>query len=72
MESYADMSNYKLDLSQALVNYRIHPVFHVSLLRLFHESDNASFPDEPYDFGLDDEHEWFVDEIIGHCHLDND
>ncbi|KXN81834.1 hypothetical protein AN958_03630, partial [Leucoagaricus sp. SymC.cos] len=26
---------------------------------------------EPYDFGLDDEHEWFVDEIIGHRHLDD-
>ncbi|KXN91844.1 hypothetical protein AN958_11867 [Leucoagaricus sp. SymC.cos] len=75
MESYPDTSNYKLDLPQALVNCRIHPVFHVSLLRLFHESDNTLFPDqtwlEPYNFGLDDKHEWFIDEIIGHCHLDN-
>ncbi|KXN91984.1 hypothetical protein AN958_11044, partial [Leucoagaricus sp. SymC.cos] len=49
--------------------------FHVSLLRPFHESDDTLFPDrtrpEPYNFGLDDEHEWFIDEIIGHHHLDD-
>ncbi|KXN81608.1 hypothetical protein AN958_04320 [Leucoagaricus sp. SymC.cos] len=75
VESNPEMSNYKLDLPQALVNQRIHPVFHVSLLRPFHESDNTLFLDqtwpEPYDFGLDDEHEWFINEIIGHRHLDD-
>ncbi|KXN84501.1 hypothetical protein AN958_12415 [Leucoagaricus sp. SymC.cos] len=45
IESNPEISNYKLGLSQALVNRRIHLVFHVSLLRLFHESDNTSFPD---------------------------
>ncbi|KXN93129.1 hypothetical protein AN958_00053 [Leucoagaricus sp. SymC.cos] len=45
IESYPDTSNYKLDLSQALVNCRIHLVFHVSLLRPFNESDNILFPD---------------------------
>ncbi|KXN87206.1 hypothetical protein AN958_09079 [Leucoagaricus sp. SymC.cos] len=68
IESNPETSNYKLDLLQVLVNQRIYPVFHVSLLKLFHESDNTLFPDqtwpEPYDFGLDDE-------IIGHRHLDN-
>ncbi|KXN92895.1 hypothetical protein AN958_07830, partial [Leucoagaricus sp. SymC.cos] len=37
--------------------------------------DDTSFLDrtrlEPYDFGLDNEHEWFINEIIGHCHLDD-
>ncbi|KXN87236.1 hypothetical protein AN958_09059, partial [Leucoagaricus sp. SymC.cos] len=45
IESNPEMSNYKLDLFQALVNQRIHLVFHVSLLRPFYESDNTSFPD---------------------------
>ncbi|KXN92841.1 hypothetical protein AN958_06532 [Leucoagaricus sp. SymC.cos] len=75
IESNPETSNYKLDLPQALVNQRIHPVFHVSLLRPFHESDDTLFPDqtwpEPYDFSLDDKHEWFINKIIGHCHLDN-
>ncbi|KXN87609.1 hypothetical protein AN958_08403 [Leucoagaricus sp. SymC.cos] len=69
------MSNYKLDLPQALVNHKIYLVFHVSLLRPFHESDNASFPDqtqpELYDFGLNNKHKWFINKIIGHCHLNN-
>ncbi|KXN91263.1 hypothetical protein AN958_01585, partial [Leucoagaricus sp. SymC.cos] len=70
-----EMSNYQLDLLQALVNQRIHLIFHVSLLRPFYESDDTLFPDqtqpEPYDFGLDDEHKWFVNKIIGHHHLNN-
>ncbi|KXN83101.1 hypothetical protein AN958_01829 [Leucoagaricus sp. SymC.cos] len=45
VESNPEMSNYKLDLPQALVNQRIHLVFHVSLLRPFHESDDISFLD---------------------------
>ncbi|KXN89132.1 hypothetical protein AN958_06152 [Leucoagaricus sp. SymC.cos] len=45
IESYLDMSNYKLDLPQALVNHRIHLVFYVSLLRPFNESDDILFLD---------------------------
>ena len=63
-------SDYKLELPLALQKRRIHPVFHVSLLRPYQQSRDSEFPNraqpEPYDFGADAEQEWFVDEIIGH------
>jgi hypothetical protein len=64
-------SNYTLELPTVLAKRGIHPTFHISLLRPYQASDDATFPNrtqpEPYDFGFDDEHEWFVNEIIGHC-----
>jgi hypothetical protein len=54
----------------ALQSRRIHPTFHVGLLRPHHPSQDSEFPNrtqpEPYDFGAPGEQEWFVDEIIGH------
>ena len=48
----------------------INPVFHVSLLRPYNTSNDALFPNrihpEPYDFGVPEDHEWFVDELLGH------
>ncbi|EKM81440.1 hypothetical protein AGABI1DRAFT_31203, partial [Agaricus bisporus var. burnettii JB137-S8] len=65
-------SNYKLELLVALLKRKIHPTFHVGLLRPYVASDDQAFPDrstpKPYDFGIDDKHEWFVDEILGHRH----
>ena len=65
-----ETSNYTLELPIALQGRRIVPTFHVGLLRPYHPSCDAEFPNrtqpEPYDFGDPDEHEWFVDEIIGH------
>ncbi|KAF9542420.1 hypothetical protein CPC08DRAFT_589179, partial [Agrocybe pediades] len=65
-----DTSTYTLELPTALTKRRIHPTFHSSLLRPHYPSDDALFPNraqpEPYDFGVSDDHEWFVDEIIGH------
>jgi hypothetical protein len=65
-----EKSNYTLQLPIALQQQRIIPSFHVSLLRPYHASSDAMFPDRvqptPYDFGALDEQEWFVDEIIGH------
>jgi hypothetical protein len=69
-EARPETSNYVLELPNALVERRIVPTFHISLLRPYHASSDALFPDrtrpEPYDFGAPDEHEWFVDEIVGH------
>jgi hypothetical protein len=70
LQAKPETSNYELELPTALQKRRINPTFHVSLLRPYHASDDAMFPNrvhpEPYDFGAADEPEWFVDELIGH------
>jgi hypothetical protein len=69
-----ETSNYTLELPTALQAHRLHPMFHVSLLRPYHASDDAMFPNrvhpEPYDFGAADDQEWFVEEIVGHQWVD--
>ena len=69
-ETQHEMSNYVLELPVALQERRIHPKFHVGLLRPYFPSQDSEFPNrtqpEPYDFGIPKEQEWFVDEIIGH------
>jgi hypothetical protein len=63
-------SNYELELPAELVRRRIHPRFHVSLLRPHQPNDDALFPNrkkaELYDFGAPDDAEWTVDELVGH------
>jgi hypothetical protein len=63
-------SNYELELPAELVRRRIHPRFHVSLLRPHQPNDDALFPNrkkaEPYDFSAPDDTEWTVDELVGH------
>ena len=69
-DSQPETSNYTLELPAALQGRGIHPKFHVSLLQPYHPSTDSEFPDrtkpEPYDFGADENQEWFVDEIVGH------
>jgi hypothetical protein len=66
-----DSSNYELELSEELKARRIHPRFHVSLLRPFEPNDDTLFPGREskqfYNFGMPDDDEWLVDEIMGHC-----
>jgi hypothetical protein len=68
--AYPKSSTYTLQLPTALQKRRINPTFHASLLRPYHPSDDALFPNraqpEPYDFGAADDQEWFVDDILGH------
>lgn len=70
LECIPRTSNYVLELPAELRDRRIHPWFHVSLLRRHEANDNALFPHRDaqafYDFGLDEETEWLVDKIIGH------
>ena len=70
MKAWPGTSTYELELPTALRERRIHPKFHISLLRPYNASNDALFPNriqpEPYDFGTDDDQEWFVDEILGH------
>ena len=64
-----------LELLPELTAQRVHPTFHVSLLRAHVPNDNARFPRRDtkvyYDFGAADEPEWFVDEILAHCWVDS-
>jgi len=70
LQAKPESSNYMLELPTALQERRIHPTFHVSLLRPYQASNDALFLDrvhpEPYDFGAPDDSEWFVDELLGH------
>jgi hypothetical protein len=69
-EVFPSTSNYLLELPKELANRRIHPKFHISRLRPHVPNDDERFPRRDvqtfYDFGLPEEAEWFVDEIIGH------
>ena len=53
-----------------LVSRRITPTFHTSLVRPFVPNDEVQFPKREaksfYDFGNDDDQEWFIEEIIAH------
>lgn len=70
LSAIPDTSNYTLELPAALQSRRIHPKFHVSLLKPYHASSDMLFPDRtqpgPYDFGTPPNQEWFVDDLIGH------
>src|ERR1700683_1503520 len=67
---FPESSNYELELSEELIARRIYPKFHISLLRPFEPNDNVIFPSREsnafYDFGMPDDDEWLVDEIVGH------
>ena len=63
---------------QALWNvtaWRVHPTFHMSLLRAHVPNNNVRFPHRDtkacYDFGAANKPEWFVDEILAHCWVDS-
>jgi hypothetical protein len=65
-----ETSTYTLELPAALQQQRIVPMFHVSLLRPYHASNDTMFPNrvhpEPYDFGAADDQEWFMEELKSH------
>jgi len=62
--------NYTIKLPQQLKDRRIHPTFHVNLLRRHEPNDNRLFPKWDaqafYDMGNPDDAEWLVDEITAH------
>jgi transposase InsO family protein len=74
VDAFPETSNYVLELSSELVARKIHPKFHASLLRPYESNDDLTFPSREskhfYDFGMPDDDEWLVDEIIGHQFTD--
>jgi hypothetical protein len=70
MKVITSSSNYELELPAELVRRRIHPRFHVSLLRPHQPNNDALFLNrkraEPYDFGTPDDAKWTVDKLVGH------
>ncbi|KIJ55431.1 hypothetical protein M422DRAFT_99359, partial [Sphaerobolus stellatus SS14] len=65
-----ESSNVVLELLDELKARKIHVTFHNSLIRPYVPNNDAQLPNREakafYDFGKDDEQEWFVEEIIGH------
>src|SRR6266481_6082752 len=59
-----------LELLPELVNWWVHPTFHVSLIQAHIPNDDGRFPccdmKSYYDFGSTDEPKWFINEILAH------
>ena len=70
VEVHTAASMVTLDLPLELTAQRVHPMFHVSLIRAHIPNDDGRFlcrdAKSYYNFGSADEPEWFVDEILGH------
>ena len=65
-----DSSNATLELPPELKYRRISPTFHTNLVRPYVKNNNILFPKGEaksyYDFGNNDEQEWFVNKILAH------
>ena len=75
LEAHPDTGTYLLDIPEDLRRRRVHPMFNVSLLKPHEPNDELLFPAREvkrfYDFGMPDDLEWQVDEIVGHRWDDN-
>jgi len=67
--------NYTIELPQQLKDRRIHPTFHVNLLRRHEPNDDRLFPKWDaqafYDMGNPDNAEWLINEITAHRWVGN-
>ena len=70
LDAQNESSNVTLELPEELKSRKIHSTFHTSLIRPYIPNNDEWFPNREakafYDFGSNNEQEWFVDEIIGH------
>ena len=68
-------SNVTLELPPELKYRRISLTFHTNLVRPYVKNNDILFPKRAaksyYDFGNNDEQEWFVDEILAHKWTNN-
>jgi hypothetical protein len=71
VNAFPESSTYELDLPEGLKKHRINARFHATRLRKHEPNDDVLFPNQEdkvwYDFGDDEEEEWLVDAITGHC-----
>ena len=70
MKRHTTSDTYTLDLPDQLKVRRVHPTFHIGLLRAHEPNDDTMFPRRDtqafYDVGNDDKVEWVVDELLAH------
>jgi len=70
LHAYLETSNYILELPSELIRRRVHPKFHVGLLRPHKPNNDTLFPNRAlvyaYDFSVPDDTEWIVDELNSH------
>ena len=68
LRAWPEMSTYKLELLTVLQERHINLVFHVSLLRPYHASNDMLFSNRMhsklYYFGVPEDQEWFIDELL--------
>ena len=70
LQAYPETSNYTLELPSELIRRRVHPKFHVGLLRPHESNNDTLFPNrvsvDVYVFGTPDNAEWIVDKLNSH------
>ena len=69
-------SNITLELPQEFKDRKINPTFHTSLVWPYIKNNDILFPKRDtkvyYDFGNDEDQEWFIEEISAHKWTNND
>jgi hypothetical protein len=75
LKAMNDSSNDTIELHPKLINRRISPTFHTNLVRPYVINNDILFPKQEaknyYNFGNNDEQEWFVDEVLAHKWTNN-
>ena len=70
LKAHNDTSHYTIELPEELKRRNIHPTFHASLLKPHEANDDLLFPNREthrhYDYGMPEDIEWQVEEIVGH------
>ena len=70
IKCYTELDAFKLELPKELLDRRVHPTFHSSLLKPHVPNDEKLFPGRDprafYDFGYNEDEEWQVDDILAH------
>ena len=76
LKAMNDSSNITIELPQELKDRRISPTFYTNLVRPYIKNNDILFPKWKiktyYNFGNNDEQEWFVNEILAHRWANND